>query len=88
MSRQHSALRESQHYSITRKLVPRIQENNSEADLQAGCQALALCHNALDLRQHLLARIQQPLPLVHTQCQVRLVRTNGCFSFWPGASSQ
>ncbi len=58
------------------QFYPETEEDVERAHLQAGCQALALRHNALDLRQHLLARLQQPLPLVRTQRQVRLRGTD------------
>lgn len=45
------------------------------ACLQAGSEALSLGHNALDLQQHLLPRIQQPLLLVRGQRQVSLWHT-------------
>ena len=62
------------------KVVSGASEGCSGAHLQAGCHALALCHDALDLRQHLLARLQQPLRLVRTQCQIRLKGTTAHFT--------
>ena len=51
-----------------------VRHHDLDACLKTACQALTLSNDPLNLGQHLLTRIQQPLLLVCTQHQVRLQR--------------
>ena len=61
-----------QRLSLCRELDVSVRHHDVDVCLKTARQALALGNNPLNLRQHLLTRIQQPLLLVCAQHQVRL----------------
>ena len=58
--------------SLGGKLDEGVRHHDDDACLKTARQTLTLSNNSLNLRQHLLASIQQPLLLVCTQHQVCL----------------